>query len=71
MRIASTSYDDVADRLGVDPVTVRNWERRGMPRVARLAFAAAFLTRPLPCNGVAGRTIGGLAWVRRLAASGS
>jgi transcriptional regulator with XRE-family HTH domain len=74
MRIAGVNYDDVARKLGVNSRTVRNWEKRGLPKIARLAFAAAFLTKPTPSGTVharRGTTIGGLTWIRRLASSGS
>lgn len=37
------SYEDVAEALEVDPITVRNWEKRAsLKRYIRLAFDAAF-----------------------------
>ena len=39
-------YEDVAEALGVDPITVRNWEKRKiLKRYVRLAFEKAFLDK--------------------------
>lgn len=42
MREGGLSYSDVGEALDVHPVTVRNWEKDGMPKVASLAFKYVF-----------------------------
>ena len=38
------SYEVVADTMGVDPITVRNWEKKGqLKKYIRLAFEKAFV----------------------------
>lgn len=67
MRIAGVDYKQVSEALGVDPVTVRGWEKRGIDKRTRLAFAAAFFLKPIwHSDGVVLRSIGGPAWIRKL-----
>ena len=47
MRKLKLSYDDVAEVLGVHPITVRNWEKAGRIRpIVKLAFDKAFRDKP-------------------------
>ena len=43
------SYEDIADKLGVHPVTVRNWEKKRVPRLIRLAFIQAYTKHSCFC----------------------
>jgi hypothetical protein len=38
MRALDLSYEEVAANLHVHPITVRNWEKDGVPFIAKLAF---------------------------------
>lgn len=43
MRTMGLSYEKVGEALGVHPITVRNWEKQGLPKLATLAFKYVFL----------------------------
>lgn len=44
MRQGGLSYEDVGEALGVTEQTVREWEKRGLPKIATIAFRAVFRT---------------------------
>lgn len=44
MNQGGLSYEVVGEALGVHPVTVRNWEKEGLPKMASIAFKAVFRT---------------------------
>jgi hypothetical protein len=38
MSTLNLTYEEVSANLHVHPITVRNWEKNGLPYIAKLAF---------------------------------